>query len=135
MVEFLYKKKKITSQYIDDENTDFIGTKTLDEIDAIQKMVINQDNIYVDPFKPLFLPVLPEPDALNSKTKTISNMNLTIKDFLELISEGFIDIINDLIEGNYTSITDLLLKENRGLTVAIFFIISSFIFLVLTKDE
>jgi hypothetical protein len=93
-------------------------------------LYINQDNIYVDPFKPLFLSGTPKPEP-----KTIRKFDMSLLEFLNNISNSYIDIINDGVSNNFTDLSDLFLKNDRGIAIAVFFIVISIFFTFFTPFE
>lgn len=130
-----YKNERnlqVNSVYPDlNPNVDLNST-TLQDLDQMEETeVINTENIYVDPFKPLFLPTFNKKDDENGKvqTKIKSIKNLSISDFLSEIANSYIYILDDLISGNYSDISELLLKENRGIATALLLIIISIFFI------
>lgn len=107
---------------------EIIGATSLQELDLIE----NTDNIYVDPFKPLFLaPSVKKEATITPKPKR--NLDLTISQFLQKISDSFVDILNDLLDNNYDSISDLLLRNDRGIAVAILLIFISLFLIFFTS--
>lgn len=112
---------EIEYQENDGPGNKIIGATSLEELDLIE------NNIENDPFKPMFL----DPSKTSLKQNKIitplpkSNLDLTINEFSEKISASIIGIINDLLDGNFNSISDLLLKNDRGIAVAILFIFIS----------
>lgn len=120
---------QVNSVYPDlDPNVDLNST-TLQDLDEMeQNEVINTENIYVDPFKPLFLPTFnKKDDKVQEKIKSIKN--LSISDFLTEIANSYIYILDDLISGDYTDLSELLLNENRGIATALLLIIISIFFI------
>jgi len=106
---------------------EIIGATSLEELDLID----NTNNIYVDPFKPMFLaPTLKQNKIVTPPPK--GNLDLTINEFSEKISGSILGIINDLLDGNYSGISDLLLKNDRGIAVAILFIFISLFLIFFT---
>ena len=106
---------------------EIIGATSLEELDLID----NTNNIYVDPFKPLFLAPSLKPKNIPPPTKK-DYLDLTINEFTEKMAYSFIGILNDLLDNNYTSMSDLLLKNDRGIAVSILFIFISLFLIFFT---
>ena len=125
---------------IDGPGNKIIGATSLEELDLIENTIENtienniENNIDDDPFKPMFL----DPSKTLLKHNKIitpppkSNLDLTINEFSEKISASIIGIINDLLDGNFNSISDLLLKNDRGIATAILFIFISLFLIFFT---
>lgn len=131
------RKLQVNSVYPDLNKDVDLNATTLDDLDHMEEnitenieenMVINNDNIYVDPFKPLFLPTFNK-EKVNKISKINSIKNMSISDFLSEIANSYIYILDDLISGNYEDISELLLKENRGIATALLLIIISIFFI------
>lgn len=112
----------------DGPGNEIIGATSLEELELID----NTNNIYVDPFKPMFLaPSLTTKKKVEPIPKK-GALDLTINEFTEKISNSFIGILNDLLDNNYIDISDLLLKNDRGIAVAILFIFVSLFLIFFT---
>lgn len=127
----------INSPYIDlnpDVNLNSTRLEDLDDFEDNQNEIINQDNIYVDPFKPLFLPSAKiKKEQVIEPKKQLSDM--TISEFIKGISNSYMNIIDDLLSNNYNDLTDLLLKENRGLAFGVLLIIIAIFFVFFSPFE
>jgi hypothetical protein len=120
----------ISSPYIElnpNVNLNATTLEDLDDFEDSQNELINQDNIYVDPIQPLFLPKF-NPDKGNKKVEKKKHLDMSVGEFLQDISKSYLDIIDDTIEGNYKDFQDLLLKNNRPLAIALLLIILSIFF-------
>lgn len=121
----------VSSPYIDlnpDVNLNATRLEDLDDFEDNQNEIINQDNIYVDPFQPLFLPsarIKREPVTTPKKQEPL---NMTISEFFKDISNSYVNILDDLLSNNYTDLTDLLLKNNRGLAFGVLLIVIALFF-------
>lgn len=123
------RKLQVNSVYPDLDPNVNLNSTTLQDLDQIEETeVINNENIYVDPFKPLFLPTF---NKNKKQEKNIENniKKMTISDFLTEIANSYIFILDDLISGNYEDVSELLLKENRGIATALLLIIISIFFI------
>lgn len=121
------RELQVNSIYPDLDPNVNLNSTTLQDLDQIEETeVINNENIYVDPFKPLFLPTFNKKQDKLQKQK-INKM--TISDFLTEIANSYIFILDDLISGNYEDVSELLLKENRGIATALLLIIISIFFI------
>lgn len=125
-------KARISSDYVDLKPDLNLNATSLDELDdtATNEELINTENIYVDPFKPLFLPSSSKKqEKTNTKTE---NKDISIKKLMSNISNNYLDIIEDLLNNNYSGVDDLLLRNDRGLSVGILFIIIALFFVFFT---
>jgi hypothetical protein len=117
----------VKSDYMPDtpDTQSIPGSTDINSLDdpVHDNLYINQDNIYVDPFKPLFLSGTPNPEP-----KKIRKFDMSLLEFLNNISNSYIDIINDLVSNNFTDLSDLFLKNDRGIAIAVFFIVISIFF-------
>jgi hypothetical protein len=128
----------INSPYIDlnpNVNLNATSLKDLDDYEEQENEIINEDNIYVDPFKPLFLPTakIATPTPIIPKKRKYFDM--TLSECLTNISNSYLNIIDDLLANRYTDISDLLLKESRGFAVAILLIFLAVFFVFFTPFE
>lgn len=122
------RKLQVNSVYPDLDPNVNLNSTTLDDLDLIEEnKVINTENIYVDPFKPLFLPTFNK-DEYKDKPNT-KNKKIIISDFLSEIANSYVNILDDLISGNYEDVSELLLKGNRGIATGLLLIIISIFFI------
>lgn len=121
-------KQKINSDYVDLSPDVNLNATSLDELD--EETIVNTENIYVDPFKPLFLHSSPK--KRKHKEDDTKDKDISIKKFMGNISNDYLNIIEDLLNNNYNGVDDLLLKGDRGLSVGILFIIIAIFFVFFT---
>lgn len=91
-------------------------------------LYINQDNIYVDPFKPLFLKSAKDSNIQDADPEKVRKFDMSLLEFLNNISNSYIDIINDLVSNDFTDLSELFLTKDRGIAIAVFFIVISIFF-------
>lgn len=115
---------------------DSTNIKDLDMLED-KDVIINQDNIFVDPISdPLFLPTFNSTTQKKVSTKQQKSFSeMSLSEFLQNIAMSYIDILNDILQGNCKSINDLLLKDTRGIAVALLLIIISVFFVFFNQIE
>ena len=125
---------RINSSYVNlDPNLDLNAT-SLEELDSMENnLVLNNDNIYVDPFQPLFL--AGSGNGRSSQKGGVSDGGNPVLKLFTSIADSYLDIINDLSTGQYSGISDLLLKGSRGIAVALIFILISVFFVFFNQIE
>lgn len=130
----------INSPYIDlnpNVNLNATSLEDLDDFEDNQNEIINQDNIYVDPInKPLFLSGFNKDKGKpKEQPEKKSHLNMTLNEFFKDISNSYIQILDDLLSNNYNDLTDLLLKDSRGLAFGFLLIIVALFFVFFSPFE
>lgn len=123
---FINVKSDYTPDLPNTPNTQEIpGSTDINSLDdpVHDNIYINQDNVYVDPFKPLFLK-----SAKDIEPKKIRKFDMSLLEFLNNVSNSYIDIINDIVSNDFTDLSDLFLTKDRGIAIAVFFIVIAIFF-------
>ena len=113
-------KLKIASDYVNlDSNPNF--SSSILELDN-DEPIVNPDQVFVDPFQPLFLPSAPKQKTIIPEPTVYS-----ISDLIKKTAASYLDILDDLvIKGDFS--TETFLKDQRGISVAIFLIVLAVFF-------